>query len=58
MRIYDLRGKVIKSEKIKIRAAEINTGSFKLSNISRGYYIVKIYGNGTAIGTSKVIFTD
>jgi hypothetical protein len=58
MRIYDLRGKVIKSEKIKVRAAEINTGSFKLSNISRGYYIVKIFGNGTVIGTSEVVFTD
>lgn len=58
IKIYDLSGKVIKSEKIKVRAAEISTSSINLSNISRGYYVVKVSGNGTVIGTSEVLLTD
>jgi len=58
IKIYDLSGKVIKSEKIKIRAAQINSSSFKLSNISKGYYVVKVSENGKNIGTSEVLFAD
>lgn len=58
LRIYDLKGKLIKTEKIKTRAAKISTSSFKLSNISKGYYIVKIIDSGTIIGIFEVIFTN
>lgn len=57
LRIFDLRGKMVKNEKINARAAQINTGSFKLSNISKGYYIVKIFSRGTVIGISDMIFS-
>ena len=46
IRIYDLRGKVIKTERIKIRAAELNKRSLRLSKISKGYYVIKVFAGG------------
>jgi len=58
IRIYDLRGKVIKTERIKIRAAELNKRSLRLSKISKGYYVIKVFAGGTNMGTSEVLFTE
>lgn len=57
LEIYDLRGKIVKTERLHIRAGEINTGSINMSRFSRGFYLIKIVSEGEVINTSEVILT-
>lgn len=57
LEIYDLRGKMIKAERLHMRAGKVNTCSVDMRRFSRGFYLVKIISEGEVINTSEVIFT-
>lgn len=55
IRLYDLRGKVVKSAEIQARSAAYCSRSFDLSDICEGYYVLKIGTGSNTISSSKVL---
>ncbi|HEX3020212.1 MAG TPA: T9SS type A sorting domain-containing protein [Chitinispirillaceae bacterium] len=55
--IYNLNGKIIKSEATLIRSGESYSYCLSLTDIPVGYYIVKISTETNNIHTSKILLT-
>lgn len=53
--LYDLKGKAIKSAELKSGTDGIFCRSFNISDISEGYYILKINTRAKILGSSKVL---
>jgi len=55
IRLYDLRGKIVKSEEIQTGSVASYSRSFDLSDISKGYYVLKINTSAKTINSSKIL---
>lgn len=57
MRIFNLKGNVIKDREIRTSAYKKYSQTFDLGDISEGFYIVKIEHKGNLIKSSKILLT-
>ncbi|HEX3020216.1 MAG TPA: glycoside hydrolase [Chitinispirillaceae bacterium] len=58
LKIYNLKGNLVKSIDLQIRSGKTYSNSCEISNLSNGYYIVKIFSKESGIShTSKILIT-
>lgn len=55
IRLYDLKGKVVKSAEFQASSAAYYSRSFDLSDICEGYYVLKISNGNKTISSSKIL---
>lgn len=55
IRLYDLRGKIVRSAELKTSSIASCNRSFDLSDICEGYYVLKINTRAKTVSSSKIL---